>query len=184
VQVVWQPVTRLADGASVRDLAGYLVYRRADEEDWRRLTPEPLLSPSFQDVVVVNSVAYTYKIRAVRRLGPDLLESRDSPAVAAIPEDVTPPPPLLNLVAVPTAKGVELRWDPSPAPDLAGYRVYRRRAQEAHYSRLTPELLKKPYYVDSQVVRGQTYHYYITAVDDARRANESLPSEETAATYN
>jgi len=81
------------------------------------------------------------------------------------------------------SKGVELRWDPSPAPDLAGYRVYRRRTGEAKPLVLTPELVNKPYFVDTQAVQGQTYYYSVTAVDDSRRANESLPSEEAAASY-
>lgn len=122
-------------------------------------------------------------IRSVRRLGPDLLLSLDSPVRTVKAQDLTPPPPLLNLVAVPTAKGVELRWDPSPAKDLAGYRVYRRLAGEMQSVRLTLELVTKPYFVDAQAAPGQTYYYSVTAVDDSRRANESLPSEETAASY-
>ena len=104
-----------------------------------------------------NEVEYTYKVRAVRQLGHPLA-GPDSPTRTAMPRKFTPPPPVLNLVAAPTAKGVELRWNPSPATDIAGYRVYRE-AGGAKPVRLTPELLKKPYFVDSQVTRGQTYHY-------------------------
>ena len=43
--------------------------------------------------------------------------------------------------------------------------------------------MKKPDFVDARARRGRTYHYYVTAVDDSRRANESLPSEEAAVTY-
>ena len=86
-------------------------------------------------------------------------------------------------MAAPTVKGVELRWEPSPAKDLAGYRVYRRQAGETRFSLLTPTLVKKPYYVDDRVSRGETYYYYVTAVDNSKRANESLPSEETAVNY-
>jgi fibronectin type 3 domain-containing protein len=43
--------------------------------------------------------------------------------------------------------------------------------------------LTKPYFVDSRVKPGQTYYYYVTAVDNSPRANESLPSEEAAITY-
>jgi fibronectin type 3 domain-containing protein len=84
---------------------------------------------------------------------------------------------------VTTSQGVELRWEESPAPDVAGYRVYRRTTGEEKYTRLTQELAKKPYFVDAQVVRGRTYHYYVTAVDDSPRANESLPSETMPVTY-
>lgn len=183
VQLSWPAVVTLQDGRALRDLAGYLVYRRTSQEDWQRLTPEPLALSRFQDIAVQNEVEYTYMVRAVRRLGRDVLISLDSPARTVVAQDLTPPPPLTNLVAVPTAKGVELRWDPSPAPDLAGYRVYRRRVGEAKPVRLTPALVNKPYFVDTQAIKGQTYYYSVTAVDDSKRANESLPSEEVAVSH-
>ena len=183
VQLTWTPVDQLQDRSPARDLAGYLMYRRSGGNPWIRLNRQPLPATAHQDLAVLNEVEYTYKVQAVRRLGGDLLASGDSPTASALPEKRTPPPPLLGLLAVPTSQGVELRWEPSPAPDLAGYRVYRQAAGEEKYSRLTPELLTKPYLVDSRVRRGQTYHYYVTAVDDSPRANESLPSEEAEITY-
>ena len=148
------------------------------------LTPAPGGSANnFQDVAVLNDVEYTYKVQAVRRLGEDLLASLDSPTQIAMPEKRNPPPPVMNVLVVATSQGVELRWEASPAPDVAGYRVYRRSTGEEKYTRLTPELIKKPYFVDAQVKRGQTYHYYVTAVDDSPRANESLPSETMSITY-
>ncbi len=183
VALAWSPVTHLKDGSPVQDLAGYHVYRRAAGGEWAKITPAVVTRTAFQDVAVKNDVEYTYTVRAVRKLGPDLLESLDSPARTVTPEDLTAPPPVLNLVAAVTIRGVELRWDESPAPDLAGYRVYRRRAGETRFTLLTPALLKKPYFVDDRVSRGQTYYYYVTAVDDSRRANESVPSEETPVNF-
>jgi hypothetical protein len=180
VILAWQPATQKADGAALTDLAGYHLYRKTEKDPWRRLTPQPLTAVSFQDLAVTNETAYTYTVRALRRLGGDLLESGDAPAVTVTPTDLTPPPPLLNLVAAITPKGVELRWDESAATDLAGYRVYRRAPGEAQYRRLTPALLNKPYFVDEAAPRGQTYYYVVTAVDNSKRANESLPSEEAA----
>jgi hypothetical protein len=183
VALRWRPVSQLTNGSPARDLAGYLIYRREGSGAWSKLSPEPLPQTAYQDVAVLNQVEYTYKVQAVRRLGGELLASGDSPLPTARPEKLTPPPPLLGLLAVPTSQGVELRWQPSPAPDLAGYRVYRRSPGEAQAGRLTPELLTKPYFVDSRVKPGQTYYYYVTAVDNSPRANESLPSEEAAITY-
>ncbi len=183
VQLTWSPVTRREDGRRAPDLAGYFVYRRTAGEEWLRLTPDPLTVPLYQDLAAQNEVDYTYKVRAVRRLGPDWLTSRDSASLTARPVKLTPPPPILNLMAVASARGVELHWDMSPAPDLAGYRVYRRASPERRFTRLTRELLTRPHFLDSQVRRGQTYYYYVTAVDDSPRANESLPSEEAAASY-
>jgi hypothetical protein len=183
VRLSWPAVTQLTSGGPLLDLGGYRVYRRSGEGAWLRVTPEPISQTDFQDVAVLNEVEYNYQVRAVRRVGPEWLESLPSPTRAALPEKLTPPPPLLNLVAVGGAEGVELRWDPSPSPDLAGYRVYRRGPGEADFVRLTPALVKRPMFVDTRVERGKTYHYYVTAVDDSRRANESLPSEEAGLTY-
>lgn len=178
VELVWPEVKFLRDGSPIRDLAGYAVYRKTGQGQWQRLNSAPLPAPRYQDVAVTNEVEYTYTIRAVRRLGQYELESLDSPRRTVTPQDLTPPPPPQNLVAVPTARGMELRWEPSPVADLAGYRVYRRRAGEAQPERLTPELVKTAHFVDLQTVPGQTYYYTVTAVDNAKRANESGPSAE------
>jgi hypothetical protein len=182
VQLSWTEVKILQDGTPARDLAGYAVYRQAAHEAWQRLNPLPLGVNRYQDVAVKNEVEYTYTVRAVRRLGQYELESLNSPNRTVTPQDFTPPPPPLNLVAVSTPRGVDLRWDPSPATDLAGYRIYRLRAGEPRPVRLTPELLKTPHFVDTTAVPGQTYSYAVTAVDDSRRANESAPSEEAVVT--
>jgi hypothetical protein len=183
VSLSWSPVTKLQNGAPIRDLAGYLVYRLSGQWPWIQVTPTPVRQDKFQDVAVLNDVDYNYKVVAVRRLDGDLLASRASPTQRAMPEKTTPPPPVLNVLAVPSPQGVALRWEPSPAPDLAGYRIYRRQMGEEKYRRLNTELVKKPYFVDSQVKRGVTYYYYVTAVDDTPRANESLPSETVSIRY-
>jgi hypothetical protein len=183
VNLSWDPVTKLQNGSPVTDLAGYLIYRRSGGGIWIRVTPAPVRDNKFQDVAVLNDVEYTYRVNAVRRLGGDLLASLDSATQTVMPQKTTPPPPVTNLFAVPTTAGVELRWDLSPAPDVAGYRVYRRLAGEEKYTLLTPKLVQKPYFVDAQVTRGRTYNYYVTAVDDTPRANESIPSEVAAVTY-
>jgi len=183
VSLSWSPVTTLQDGSPARDLTGYVIHRLSGAGAWIRLTPAPTPANNFPDVAVLNDVEYTYKVQAVRRVGDDLLASLDSPTRIAMPEKRTPPPPVQNVLAVATSQGVELRWEPSPVPDVAGYQVYRRSSGEEKYTRLTPELLKKPYFVDGRVNRGQTHHYYVTAVDDSPRANESLPSETMPITY-
>jgi uncharacterized protein len=183
VTLSWSAVTALQDGSPIRDLVGYLVYRLSGQGPWILVTPTPVIQNRYQDVAVLNDVEYTYKVNAVRRVGGDLLASLDSLTRQAMPEKRTPPPPVLNVLAVATPQGVELRWELSPVADVAGYRIYRRLTGEEKYTRLTPELVKKPYYVDSQVRRGQTYYYYVTAVDDTPRANESMPSEVASLTY-
>jgi penicillin-binding protein len=105
------------------------------------------------------------------------LESLDSPIQLARPEKLTPPAPVLGLVAAATEKGIELRWQAGREPDLAGYRVYRRSLAEPQFRLLTPQLNTQAYFVDRETFKGVTYYYSVTAVDKSPRANQSLPSE-------
>ena len=120
VALRWSPVSRLTNGSPARDLKGYLIYRREGSGAWSQISPKPISQTAFQDVAVKNQVEYTYKVLAVRRLGGELLASADSALVSARPEKLTPPPPLLGLLAVPTSQGVELRWETRPRTRRGG----------------------------------------------------------------
>lgn len=183
VNLKWSPVNRLADGRSAPQPLRYQLYRQSPGEDFMRVNPFPLEKPHFRDVSVANDKDYNYVVRAWRQVEDDSLESGSSPEKQVRPLDLTPPAPLLHLVAAATSKGIELRWDPSPEQDLAGYRIYRRSLSEPQFRRLSGELLNIAYYVDSQIKKGETYYYYVTAVDKPPRSNESLPSEGIEITY-
>ncbi len=183
VALSWAEVTKLADGRPVSGQVTYQVYRQDPTGEVVRVNPQPLASPGFQDVSAVNDVEYTYRVRAGRLVDKNLLESVDSAAARAKPEDLTAPAPLQNLVAAATSRGVELRWDASQEKDLAGYRVWRRAVEDPQFKPSHPGLLSTPYFVDDRVKKGGVYYYYVTAVDNARRANESLPSEGVGVQY-
>ncbi len=182
VQLSWPQVARLADGRPLPGAATYQLYRQAPGADWVLANQAPLTEPHFLDIGVSNDVTYRYRVRAVRKVGADVLESLDSPVQTATPVDMTPPAPVLNVVAVSTTRGIELRWDPGREPDLAGYLVFRRSLAEPQFQQVTPRLLTQPSFVDANAATGVTYFYYVVAVDDSRRANHSLPSEPVAAT--
>jgi subtilase family serine protease/flagellar hook assembly protein FlgD len=87
--------------------------------------------------------------------------------------DVHPPAPPTGLVAVPEGRDVQLRWDPGPEPDLAGYVIVRdgvRVASTADASHL-----------DRGLAYG-TYVYAVLAVDLAGlESDESEPASATIA---
>ncbi len=63
VALSWDPVDAL-------DLAGYRVWRREEKEnDFRLLTPEPILATSFEDREVEKGKSYHYAISACDRAG-------------------------------------------------------------------------------------------------------------------
>jgi hypothetical protein len=124
-------------------------------------------------------VTYHYAVRA--RLATGGAQSLPSPVATATPEDATPPGQPRGLVAVVTGNAVRLAWEAVPDPDVAGYVIYRSTTAGRGHARLTPEPHGGTTYVDTDVRPGQRYFYVVTAVDRSRRANESIPSAETAA---
>jgi fibronectin type 3 domain-containing protein len=63
---------------------------------------------------------------------------------------------------------VVLTWNPStpkPGVTLAGYEVYRSQA-DGPFKKLASGLTS-PTYIDTQVKSGETYHYYVTAINPA-----------------
>jgi len=136
---------------------------------------------------------YAYVAQRVRSvtLGDHTLElySEPSPAVTLAMRDTFPPAPPTGLASIagfstPSAGGesapyIDLSWEPSPEPDLAGYFVYRRLARpngdpQGPLARLTPLPIPAPAYRDVAVRPGQRYIYDVTAVDAS--GNESAPS--------
>ena len=156
VSLAWAPV----DQAS-----SYVVERRTGDEAFAALATTPateLRDPSF-----AWGATHTYRVRAVVESSTGPVASLASEAVNVTPEDVYPPPSPSGLRSVVTASTVELTWDASAAPDLAGYRVLRNE-EEAHEG-----LLDAPAFSDAQATPGAIYK--VIAVDQG--GNASTPSE-------
>jgi hypothetical protein len=63
------------------------------------------------------------------------------------------------------AHEVDLFWDPSSSPDVAGYNVHRAIQSGGPYMKLNPVLLGTTTYTDATVMSGATYFYVATAQD-------------------
>jgi len=137
-------------------------------------------SADFHDSHIDFGETYLYTVRSVALFGQDSVESADSAPVMITPRDIFPPaaPHALELAVMPaTPQGpayVELSWEISAEPDLAGYRVYRSDLEESSGERLNEELLPSPAFRDISVVAGKRYFYRVSAVD--RAGNESSMS--------
>jgi len=63
--------------------------------------------------------------------------------------------------------GVALRWNASPEPDIAGYEVYRREEGGEPLRKISPELIKDPYFLDPTANPQKTHVYGLKAIDSS-----------------
>ena len=195
-----------AQGPATNAIAGYRVYRAelapgaappANVSDLSKLklaVPLELVGPapttSFRDTNFTFDVSYIYVVRSVAGEQGQPVESADSAPLAITPKDVFPPAAPQGLVAVippasdvpatqqPIAR-VELSWDISPEPDLAGYWVYRSEQADTPGQRMNNQLLLTPAFRDMTALQGKRYTYRVSAVD--RAGNESTFSSPVSA---
>jgi fibronectin type 3 domain-containing protein len=106
---------------------------------------------------------YWYRVHTVDALG---RESAPSEPTSVTRADGTPPPAVTGLAYTSTEYGTELRWDESPATDLASYAVYRAPADDpGTLTRLATLQPGTTHYADVQVADDEFWVYYVDAVD-------------------
>jgi hypothetical protein len=176
VSLTWQAPTELLDGSPAPGELRYLVLRATGTEGaLSPITPEPVTGTSYTDEGVQNDVEYRYAVRAVRVEATVTASGETSAAVAAAPADTTPPAAPTGLLALPSPGAVRLAWNPSGSPDVVVYAVYRATGA-GEFMRIATTRSVATVYLDRDVEPGSTYRYAITALDRARRPNESVYS--------
>lgn len=182
VTLGWIPPAKFMDGSPVSGDLRYIVLRGTGSEGpLSVVTPEPLAAPSYTDTALENDMEYRYTVRALRVDPRATATGAASPVVAATPIETTRPAPPSNLVAVPSPGEVRLAWSPNPEPRVALYAVYRAAGTGA-LIRIGTTLAGNTTFTDRDVRPGATYRYAVTAIDNARRPNESAHSREVTAT--
>jgi hypothetical protein len=177
VILVWRPPTQLTDGMPVSGTLSYEVLRATDPAG--PLTPisgSPIEVTTFTDHGAANDHTYAYAVRTVREAGDTTIRGHASARITATPRDVTPPSPPRNLVGIPSAGVVRLRWDPSPETDVARYVIYRATAG-GEFMREGSVAPPNTAFIDRDLATG-TYRYVVTAQDAAATPNESARSNE------
>lgn len=198
IEVSWS-----AAGESV---AGYRVYRRRAQERTYGppLAAVPAAATSYVDGSARFGERYIYAVTAVAGALPaappasggaqpppgaeppgqtPAAEGAES-ALAAEREvdyrDRFPPEPPAQLVALAEPGQVRLSWQPSAAPDLAGYHVYRRQLPDGPLTRLTAAPLSATTLLAPGLAAGTRHAFQVTAVDAS--GNESGPGAAAEAT--
>jgi hypothetical protein len=153
------------------DAARYRIYRRTGEETKAQAIGETGL-PEYTDNTTVYGTPYNYSVEAFRTEGDIHVVSNLPAEVTIVTHDTYAPAAPAGVVAVPSIGSIELMWDRSAAPDLAGYRVYRALG-DGPFDKLA-DTREAPSYSDRSVAAGRSYRYAIAAFD--KLGNESEKS--------
>ena len=161
------------------DVAGYRVERATSLDAPFVALHEsliPVRTPSYVDNTAPGGEQQFYRVIALDAAGN---ASEPSNAVVAVPEDHTPPAPVMNVEASIRARRMSARWSASPSPDVRGYYVYRGDAEATAPVRLTERPIPATTFADSGFAGGTglnpggRYRLRVTAVDMSY--NESTP---------
>ena len=174
INLNWQPPTMGLDGSPVTEPLRYQVFRSVSGDRFLPLD-KPVTDLYFKDDQVALGVAYQYKVRASRLSGGT---GAFSFPVEATPVDMTPPPAPQGLNTLTTPEGTKLFWEPVEAPDLAGYKIFRR-AENEELRLIGTINAPKNSFIDQSTGEQQIYYYRLKAFDQADPANISPFSEES-----
>lgn len=147
----------------------YRIYRRVDG-DSNAATLTDTDRPGYTDTTTEYGKTYHFSVEGFRSAGNVHVASHRTPEVEITPVDTWPPPVPAGLAAVASPGRVELVWDRSIAPDLAGYRIYRAEG-DGPFTKLA-ETREGPSYSDATVVAGKTYRYAVSAFDQIPNESE------------
>jgi alkaline phosphatase/fibronectin type 3 domain-containing protein len=151
------------------DVVGYNIYRSTSPGSGYVQVNSALVPTSpYVDSGLNNGTKYYYVLTAVDGSGN---ESDPTGPVEATPVDQAPAAPS-GLTAVAGDGQVTLDWADNAEPDVVGYKVYRSTGGGA-YSLVAVQPVTTSQYLDSDLVNGTAYTYYVTAVDGTRESTGS-----------
>ena len=173
IHITWTPAPENADAALPLQIA-YNIYR-SENPDMFPATPingAPLMKAEYRDVDFQFEKNYYYAVSVVSA-SDFTAESARSEIIKVEARDVFPPDSPGNFTAVARDGRVTLFWTPSPAADLAGYRIFRRSRTEPRQP-LREGLITGISYRDESVENDGEYIYEIQAVDERGNASETV----------
>jgi hypothetical protein len=187
ITVSWQPPAAeeavepsLLPSRPLGSPSGTLAYNVYDSDTGARLTQAPVRDLAFEDSRIEWGATRCYAVRAVKTIGASTLESEmGDPQCEKLVDTFAPAPPK-GLNAVSSEGAINLIWETSMEPDIAGYYVLRGKPG-AHLERITPTPVADASFLDSHVPAGVRFVYAVEAVDKAGNVSaQSEPVEETA----
>jgi hypothetical protein len=144
------------------------VFRKTGDEAYTQVAS--VQTPSWTDTATEFGTRYGYEVQSIVKLGNGKeAESELSDEASLVPRDVFPPAVPKGVQGSSAPGSIELNWERNTEGDLNGYRVYRAEGNGAMEK--IADVSVVPSYSDRKVEAGKTYHYSISAVDQA--GNES-----------
>jgi hypothetical protein len=173
IRLEWEEPTENTDGTTPARIAGYNIYRSAQEGETPEapINSEPVKSPVYEDRNFQFDKTYYYTISTVGSLKDPYAESLQSEIHVVAARDIFPPAPPENFNAALEGDDIILLWAPSPSDDVAGYRLFRRDVGTSARQPLQNELITALSFRDENVQPGKNYEYTLYAVD--KHGNES-----------
>jgi len=151
------------------DAPMYRIFRRVDGDE-NAATLAETDRRTYTDTTIEYLKTYHYSVEAFRVAGDVRASSNRTPEVDITPKDTWAPPVPTGLAAIASPGRVELAWDRSVAPDLAGYNIYRAEG-EAPLTKIG-ETREGPSYSDHTVEAGKAYRYAVSAFDQMPNESE------------
>ena len=155
------------------------VYRVVGEDEAQRVNGDEVILRNAAETDFSYSFSVprtgreeTFFVAAVDITG--RIVARSEPLTYRVTDNVSPSPVGGVEVYDGESGKAQVTWSMHPAPDLAGYHLYRAPRLEAEFKRITEDRLGplETSYLDTTVVGRTTYHYRVTAVDSAGNESE------------
>ncbi len=180
ITLSWIAPDKNEDGSVPPNILGYNVYRITDDlSEVKKLNNSPIPSTTFADNFFEFDTRYSYSVRTVSLGGGGLpIESAASNVLTITPIDTFPPSPPSAITIAASPNAISIFFATNVETDVTGYRIYRTTdsgIQKDDWELLTPSPLLTNTFQDTKVRPGNTYFYYLTAID--RYGNVSEPSE-------
>ncbi len=146
------------------------VERSSPNGSWTVITAEPVTGHEWLDRSAAQGATWSYRLRSVKVLedGARVVGPPSAPVTVSYP-DVYPPPPPANLVCLPEAGLVRLRWEAAPG---ASFYVVSRRTARGGWQTLADHL-EGVEFADRQPPAGELT-YAVRSADQA--GNQSEPA--------
>jgi predicted small lipoprotein YifL len=140
------------------------------------LNPAPLSAATFVRPGITFGAEECFVVRTAVSAGNATLESASTPVKCITPVDTFAPAAPTGLSAVGVAGAVNLIWEASKEPDLAGYIVLRGEAPGDTLQAITTTPIRETTYQDATAKPGVRYVYAVVALDRATPPNTSAQS--------